>query len=318
MNSPGLDQLAHHAALGAERRDEGAEHDQAGIDEQLRHLADAADVLDAVGIGEAEVAVEAVADIVAVEQHGVARRARCSCCSTRLAIVDLPEPDRPVNHRIAGFWPLQRARAPPCRRRAPADGCWWRAAARSRSCRRRPCALVKRSIRMKAPVVAVVAHRGRRRSAAPVDEIAEADLVERQRAARPAARSVLTSILCLSAVTVAGTSAGADLHQVGAARAAAPPRAIQSRCAANWSATSGRSSAADQHVAARDVDLVGERQRDGVAGRGLGAGRRPSVTMRVDRARSCPDAATTTASPAAIAPRGDRAGRSRGNRGSAG
>ena len=40
----------------------------AGIDEQLGDLADAADVLDAVGIGEAEVAVEAVAHVVAVEQ----------------------------------------------------------------------------------------------------------------------------------------------------------------------------------------------------------------------------------------------------------
>ena len=42
-----------------------------GLDEELRHLADAADVLDPVGIGEAEILVEAVAHIVAVEQHGV-------------------------------------------------------------------------------------------------------------------------------------------------------------------------------------------------------------------------------------------------------
>ena len=47
------------------------QHDQAGIDEQLGGLADAADVLHPVGIGEAEIAVEAVADIVAVEQIGV-------------------------------------------------------------------------------------------------------------------------------------------------------------------------------------------------------------------------------------------------------
>ena len=40
----------------------------------LRHFGDAADVLDAVGVGEAEVAVEAVADIVAVEHIGVAAR----------------------------------------------------------------------------------------------------------------------------------------------------------------------------------------------------------------------------------------------------
>ena len=70
-NSPVREQLAHHAPLGAERRDERAQHDQAGIDHQLGHLADAADVLDAVGVGEAEIAVEAVAHVVAVEQHGV-------------------------------------------------------------------------------------------------------------------------------------------------------------------------------------------------------------------------------------------------------
>ena len=38
----------------------------------MRDLADAADVLDAVGLREAEIAVEAVADVVAVEQEGVA------------------------------------------------------------------------------------------------------------------------------------------------------------------------------------------------------------------------------------------------------
>ncbi len=65
------DEIAHHPPLGAERRDEGAQHDQSGIDEQLRHLADPADVLDAVGVGEAEIAVEAVADVVAVEHVGV-------------------------------------------------------------------------------------------------------------------------------------------------------------------------------------------------------------------------------------------------------
>ena len=105
------DQLARHAPLGAERRDERDEHDQPGIDEQLRRLADAADVLDAVGIGEAEVAVEPVADIVAVEHDRCGGRRRTARFSTRLAMVDLPEPDRPVNHSTAGFWPFSSARA---------------------------------------------------------------------------------------------------------------------------------------------------------------------------------------------------------------
>ena len=51
-----------------------AKHDEPGIGHQLGDLADAADVLDAVGIGEAQIAVEAVADIVAVEQDRVAPR----------------------------------------------------------------------------------------------------------------------------------------------------------------------------------------------------------------------------------------------------
>ena len=78
MNSPSAQQLARHAPLGAERRDERHQHDQAGVDHQLRHLGDAADVLDPVGVGEAEVLVEAVAHVVAVEQVGVAARARAA------------------------------------------------------------------------------------------------------------------------------------------------------------------------------------------------------------------------------------------------
>ena len=39
-----------------------------------------------------------------------------------LAMVDLPEPDRPVNHRIAGFWCLSAARsALPIKQRLPVD-----------------------------------------------------------------------------------------------------------------------------------------------------------------------------------------------------
>jgi hypothetical protein len=67
-----VEDLAGQAALGAERRDEGGQHDQAGVDHQLGDLGDPADVLDPVLLGEAEVAVEAVPDIVAVQQIGVA------------------------------------------------------------------------------------------------------------------------------------------------------------------------------------------------------------------------------------------------------
>ncbi len=57
------------ARNGEMKRDQ---HDQAGVDHQLGDLGDAADVLDPVVVGEAQVLVEAVADVVAVEQVGVA------------------------------------------------------------------------------------------------------------------------------------------------------------------------------------------------------------------------------------------------------
>ena len=63
--------LAHHPPLGPERADEGGQHDQPGVEHQPRRLPDPADILGPVGVGEAEVAVEAEADIVAVEQEGV-------------------------------------------------------------------------------------------------------------------------------------------------------------------------------------------------------------------------------------------------------
>ena len=65
------DDLAHHLPVGCEGRDEGAEHDEAGFRHQLRDLADAADIFDAVGEGKAEIFVQPVADVVAVEQNRV-------------------------------------------------------------------------------------------------------------------------------------------------------------------------------------------------------------------------------------------------------
>jgi hypothetical protein len=70
-NSPSGIICAHHVALGTEGRDERGDDDQARIGHQLRDLADAADIFDAVGVGKAQILVEAVADIVAIEQEGV-------------------------------------------------------------------------------------------------------------------------------------------------------------------------------------------------------------------------------------------------------
>ena len=72
MNSSSSSSAPHRFALGAKRRDERAHHDDARIDEQPRDLADAADVLDAVGGREAEILVEAVTHVVAIEQVGMA------------------------------------------------------------------------------------------------------------------------------------------------------------------------------------------------------------------------------------------------------
>src|SRR4029079_17348269 len=73
---PFRDHPANHVALSPERRNEGGEHNQARVSHQSRHFADAADVFDPVRFGEAEVAIEAVADVVAVEQEGVAAARR--------------------------------------------------------------------------------------------------------------------------------------------------------------------------------------------------------------------------------------------------
>ena len=152
-NSRSSTRLAHHLPLGAERRDEGAEHDQAGVHHQLGDLADAADILDAVGFGEAEIAVEPMAHVVAVEQHRCDGWSACSVCSTMLAMVDLPEPDRPVNHRIAGFWLLERRARRPCRVRAAASG-YWCARRKPKSIMPAPTVwLLKRSMMMKEPVL---------------------------------------------------------------------------------------------------------------------------------------------------------------------
>ena len=137
MNSPGSTRsrtIRRSARKGEMKR---AEHDHAGIDEELRHLADAADVLHPVGVGEAEVACSA--------RGGHCRRRACMVQAAglvqrlldELAMVDLPrageagEPqDRPASGAAA-------PRALPCRPGSPRGGCWSRGAARRRPCPRR-------------------------------------------------------------------------------------------------------------------------------------------------------------------------------------
>jgi len=60
-------QHACSVAVGAKRADERGDGDGGGVGKQLGHLADAADVLGAVGVREAQVLVQAKANVVAVE-----------------------------------------------------------------------------------------------------------------------------------------------------------------------------------------------------------------------------------------------------------
>ena len=116
-------------------------------------------------------------------------------------MVDLPEPDRPVNHSTAGFWRFRSARA--CL--STSSDCQWMLAARRSGCRIMPAptvALVMRSIRMKAPVArfsreGVEGDRRLRR------DVADADLVHAPADFAASCAKVLTSMRCFSSVTVA-------------------------------------------------------------------------------------------------------------------
>ena len=64
------DQSPRLVAVCAEGRHKGRQHDDAGVQKQLGHFADATHVLPPVGIGKAQVLAEAVADVVAIQHIG--------------------------------------------------------------------------------------------------------------------------------------------------------------------------------------------------------------------------------------------------------
>ena len=110
----------------------------------------------------------------------------CSSRSTRLAMVDLPEPDRPVNQSIAGFWPFSAARAGLLDRgRLPMDvgGAAQRRSAIMPAPHGRVGVAVDQDEGAGVAVLRVGIEGDRLRGR----EIAEADLVQRQRARRHAA-----------------------------------------------------------------------------------------------------------------------------------
>jgi hypothetical protein len=71
QEAPGAHDAPGQGPVLAEGRDHGHEHHGAGVGEQARHLGDAPDVFGPVGPGEAQVAAEAAAQLVAVEHVDV-------------------------------------------------------------------------------------------------------------------------------------------------------------------------------------------------------------------------------------------------------
>src|SRR5258708_17470902 len=71
----GCKKASDHFALGAIRRNERTNDHESALGHQFRHLASAPDILYPVGLGKPKIAAEAVADIVAIEQHRVV-----ACC----------------------------------------------------------------------------------------------------------------------------------------------------------------------------------------------------------------------------------------------
>jgi hypothetical protein len=67
----GIEKAARQLTLGAEWRNEGNNHDQSRIDHELRDLRHSANVFHTVGLGEAQIPIEAVANIVTVQDIGV-------------------------------------------------------------------------------------------------------------------------------------------------------------------------------------------------------------------------------------------------------
>ena len=74
---------------------------KAGVGHEPRHLRHPADVLDAIGIGEAEILVEPMSDVVAVEQISVTAEGMQPLLDAGWRWSICPAPDSPVNHNDA-------------------------------------------------------------------------------------------------------------------------------------------------------------------------------------------------------------------------
>ena len=209
------DQRPRAVALGPERRDERDEHDQAGVGHQLGDLGHPADVLDPVGVGEAEVVVEPVPNVVAVEQRRVAAERVQPAFEQRWRSSTSPR-------RTGRSSRPRRAGGPSARRGPPwltSIACQWTFCERRSAKSIIPAptvALVSRSMRMKPPVS--------RLSAYGSNAVGRSVRCSRTAISLSAAwlagvrSSVLTLMRCLRWVIVHGGGRAAELHQVRAAR----------------------------------------------------------------------------------------------------
>ena len=256
------DEIADHAPFGAERRDERAQHDQSGVDEQLRHLADPADVLDAVGVGEAEIAVEAVAHVVAVEHVGVVAFAM------QLGFDELGD-GRLARCREAGEPDDAGALMLEARPRLLFDREVLGMDVGRTAQRERDHAGADRLVGVAVDddegaglavhLVRIEHHRHRGR------EIAQADLVDGEGAGRERLE-VVDVELVLDRGHRRRHPAVADPHEIGPAgkqRLRAHPDHMRGELVGDLRPAVGRY----QEVAARDVEVVGEGERDRIAGR---------------------------------------------------
>ena len=207
-------------------------------------------------------------------------------------MVDLPEPERPVNQSTRGLLVLQPARARRGRRRAPANGCWG-APEREADHAGGDGRVGEAVDQDEAAGVAVllIGVEGDRRGGRDVDE---ADLVQLQHLRRRCARACRRRAVFQLGHRAPARCASCSSGDTGGRAAAAPRPSREIGGELVGDAAAARR--ARQNVAAADVDLVVERQHDRLAGdRWLDAPREPTRMRAMRLAR--PDAATTISSP---------------------
>jgi hypothetical protein len=215
MNSPSGSIARTISRSARNGRDERGDDDQAGIGHQLRHFADAADILDPVGLGESQILVEAVAHIVAIEQEGVPVHP-VQLLLDQVGDGRFARTRQAGEPQHAGFWFLSRVRVAADVERLPVDVL--RAAQAKCSMPAATVALVILSIRMNPPSVRL-SRRPRTRSACRCSSATPIAFSSSVLAARCSIVLTLTTILGL--LHRRRHHLRAELQPIGAARHAA-------------------------------------------------------------------------------------------------